>query len=169
MKHFSARRRVPPAQQGLTLIGQMMVLLVAGVLGAVALSSWLDLQVRERATEAYNQMEAIKPAANALGQEQRGEPWPASLSISTLGALPSGSRLQDGSWQANASDRVLTLSVQLQDVGRHLDGQRLLLKGWLEPDGSVNWVCASDVDVRWHKQLPAPCQYKPTRMPAAKD
>ena len=84
MKHFSARRNIPPAQQGLTLIGQMMVLLVAGVLGAVALSSWLDLQVRERATEAYNQMEAIKPAANALGQEQRGEPWPASLSISSF-------------------------------------------------------------------------------------
>ena len=72
MKHFSARRNIPPAQQGLTLIGQMMVLLVAGVLGAVALSSWLDLQVRERATDAYNQMEAIKPAANALGKEQHG-------------------------------------------------------------------------------------------------
>ena len=76
MKHFSARRCVPPAQQGLTLIGQMMVLLVAGVLGAVALSSWLDLQVRERATDAYNQMEAIKPVETTAPPTDEPEATP---------------------------------------------------------------------------------------------
>ena len=83
MKQVFRARRATPAQQGLTLIGQMMVLLVAGALGAVALSSWLDVQVRERATEAYNQLEAIKPAAEKLGREQRGQPWPASLAMAT--------------------------------------------------------------------------------------
>ena len=168
MKQVFRARRATPAQQGLTLIGQMMVLLVAGALGEVALSSWLDVQVRERATEAYNQLEAIKPAAEKLGREQRGQPWPASLAMATLGEAPAGSRFVAGSWQASAQDRLLTVSVQLQDTGRHLDGQRLLLKGWLEEDGDVRWVCASDVDPRWHKQLPAPCQYKPSRSPEPK-
>lgn len=82
MKQVFRARRATPAQQGLTLIGQMMVLLVAGALGAVALSSWLDVQVRERATEAYNQLEAIKPAAEnsaASNAANRGRPawrWP---------------------------------------------------------------------------------------------
>ena len=85
MKQVFRARRATPAQQGLTLIGQMMVLLVAGALGAVALSSWLDVQVRERATEAYNQLEAIKPAAEKLGREQRGQHLVSSL---LGGAMP---------------------------------------------------------------------------------
>jgi Tfp pilus assembly protein PilX len=39
MKQVFRARRATPAQQGLTLIGQMMVLLLVGALGAVALSS----------------------------------------------------------------------------------------------------------------------------------
>ena len=59
--------------------------------------------------------------------------------MATLGEASAGSRFVAGSWQASAQDRLLTVSVQLQDTGRHLDGQRLLLKGWLEEDGDVRW------------------------------
>ena len=64
--------------------------------------------------------------------------------MATLGKRRHGLSFVPGSWRASAQDRLADRRrCNCRDTGRHLDGQRLLLKGaedWQQRRQHVRWV-----------------------------
>ncbi|GEM_PF-4441689 len=153
-------------QGGITIIELMATLAVVGVMVAFGLTSFLENRARQQVTTALSGLDTVRDAAQKWAASERLTPdtgWIAqgqTVSLDLLGGVATLERAQHldpASLTLTNTDSILTLSVVLKDVHSKINGQRIGLRGAIQGDSSIRWICVTQVPSSHYAFLPARC------------
>ena len=137
-------------QQGFTLIELMIVVAIIGILAAVALPAYQDYTVRAKVTEVILAASSGKLAVAEAAQVGSVMPSSGSLVIATQ-VTPFVSEV---SYISTATGTGIITAVASTREPK-ISGSNITLTGTLSTNGTVDWVCAGNIDAKYR---PASCK-----------
>lgn len=125
--------------KGFTLIELLIVIVIIGILAAIAIPMYKSHTTKARMTEVINAIGHIAQAVGVYQDEAGAAVWPNCPDMaairSSLGIWLGSIRISS----ARIDQATQTIEVTLNNIGTEVDGGTLLLTGNQNGDGSILW------------------------------
>ncbi len=140
-------------QKGFSLIELMVVIVIVGILGSIAVPAYKDYVIRAKVTEFFTIAQPIKLAVTEALMAGKAS---ASITSETLG-------LADNQYSENiqnitVANGIITITANNETLG--LPAEQALavdLAPTQTPQGLINWGCSTGAGTQ--KYVPANCRH----------
>lgn len=136
------------SSKGFSLIELLIVILIIGILAAVALPYYKGHIIRARLTEVQNAMTVVRTAVTTYHQDTEGA-WPDCLTITEINnSLGVGLRSISRVSHMEIVNGVITAKVD--NIDPLVDDKTLSLTPVVNGDGSIRWIWGWSPDFPVH-------------------
>jgi type IV pilus assembly protein PilA len=131
-------------QKGFTLIELLIVVVIIGILAAIAIPAYQDYTIRSQVSEGLTLASDIK-ASVAEYMAQTGA-WPADLAqagVASAGATDAKAARYVS--DINVTNGTITITYG-RDVNQKILGDTLQIQPMVNGNGDVVWICGNAID-----------------------